>query len=316
MAAPKTCCRPTPSRPPDLSGAFAPLRLLEAGADPAQPADARQLPAALIHHFEAAQHRAGVMAGVRDGRPVVKLDEGKKRRREIELQAGALEHEMILRVLAERCAPEIKRAFQADMAHADRILLARYDDCGGWFKRHRDDAAPQTAFREFAVSINLNTEEFEGGELRFPEFGDHSLQPPGGVGDHLLVVAAARGGAGDPGQPLCRPELPVQRRGHGADGRGLGTRPTGLDGQIRVRRAVDDQVRSAADRGEGPAVGETVPDLSDLHGRDTLRALASTSIATSGLPQPRHTGIFGRSKSSMGEDHHLRKPDHGSPLAG
>jgi predicted 2-oxoglutarate/Fe(II)-dependent dioxygenase YbiX len=135
---------------------------------------------ALIDHFEAADHRAGVMAGVRDGQAVVKFDEGKKRRRETELQAGTPEHDLILRVLAERCAPEIKRAFQADMAHADRILLARYDDSGGYFKRHRDDAAPQTAFREFAISINLNTQEYEGGELLFPEFDDHRYSPPAG----------------------------------------------------------------------------------------------------------------------------------------
>jgi predicted 2-oxoglutarate/Fe(II)-dependent dioxygenase YbiX len=135
---------------------------------------------ALIDHFETAAHRAGVMAGMRDGQAVVKFDENKKRRREIELQVGEPEHDMILGVLAERCVPEIKRAFQADIAHADRILLARYDDSGGWFKRHRDDTAPQTAFREFAVSINLNTHDYEGGELLFPEFDDHRYSPPAG----------------------------------------------------------------------------------------------------------------------------------------
>ncbi|HEY4031916.1 MAG TPA: 2OG-Fe(II) oxygenase [Caulobacteraceae bacterium] len=134
----------------------------------------------LIDRFEAAEHRVGVMAAVRDGEAVVKLDESKKRRREIQLEPGALEHDMILSVLAERCAPEIKRAFQADIAHADRILVARYDDSGGWFKRHRDNAAPQTAFREFAVSINLNTQDYEGGELLFPEFDDHRYSPPAG----------------------------------------------------------------------------------------------------------------------------------------
>jgi predicted 2-oxoglutarate/Fe(II)-dependent dioxygenase YbiX len=136
---------------------------------------------ALIEHFEQTEHRAGVMAGVKDGQPVAKLDESKKRRREIELQIGEPAHDMILSLLAERCAPEIKRAFQADIAHADRILIARYDDSGGYFKRHRDDAAPQTAFREFAISINLNTEEYEGGELLFPEFDDHRYSPPAGA---------------------------------------------------------------------------------------------------------------------------------------
>jgi len=141
------------------------------------PADCR----ILIEHFEKADHRAGVMAAVKDGQPVVKLDESKKRRREIQLQDGEPAHEMILTVLAQRCAPEIKRAFQADIAHADRILIARYDDSGGYFKRHRDDAAPQTAFREFAISINLNTEAYEGGELLFPEFDDHRYSPPAGA---------------------------------------------------------------------------------------------------------------------------------------
>lgn len=31
------------------------------------------------------------------------------------------------------------------------------------------------------MSINLNTEEFEGGELRFPEFGDQRYRPESGT---------------------------------------------------------------------------------------------------------------------------------------
>jgi predicted 2-oxoglutarate/Fe(II)-dependent dioxygenase YbiX len=31
------------------------------------------------------------------------------------------------------------------------------------------------------MSINLNTEEFEGGELRFPEFGDQRNRPESGT---------------------------------------------------------------------------------------------------------------------------------------
>jgi len=34
--------------------------------------------------------------------------------------------------------------------------------------------------RRFAVSINLNSEEFEGGQLRFPEFGPRWYKPPTG----------------------------------------------------------------------------------------------------------------------------------------
>jgi predicted 2-oxoglutarate/Fe(II)-dependent dioxygenase YbiX len=161
------------SEAPRLCASSAPVLILP---NVMAPADCR----ALIDSFEASAHRVGVMAGVHEGQAVVKLDESKKRRREIELPPGGAEHGMILEVLGERCAPEIRRAFQVDIAHADRILLARYDASGGWFKRHRDDAAPQTAFREFAVSINLNTEDYEGGELLFPEFDDHRYNPPTG----------------------------------------------------------------------------------------------------------------------------------------
>ncbi len=134
----------------------------------------------LIDHFEASPHRQGLMASVADGAAAAKLDEGKKRRRDIELAGDSPSHGLILKVLADRCAPEIKRAFQCDVVYADRILIARYDDTGGYFLRHRDNAAPQTAFRDFAVSINLNTDEYEGGELLFPEYTEARYSPPAG----------------------------------------------------------------------------------------------------------------------------------------
>jgi len=45
---------------------------------------------------------------------------------------------------------------------------------------HRDNESFATQHRRFAVSINLNAEEFEGGDLRFPEFGPQTYQPPTG----------------------------------------------------------------------------------------------------------------------------------------
>lgn len=135
---------------------------------------------ALIAHFEASPHLPGAMAAFADGAAYAKLDETKKRRRDIELAPGGPLHDEVVSLIASRVAPEIKRAFQVNIAFSDRILLARYDDTGGYFKRHRDDAAPHTAFREFAISLNLNTHEYEGGELLFPEFDDHRYSPPAG----------------------------------------------------------------------------------------------------------------------------------------
>jgi predicted 2-oxoglutarate/Fe(II)-dependent dioxygenase YbiX len=120
------------------------------------------------------------MASFNDGGAYAKLDESKKKRRDTELTADTPLHGVVLQLFVSRVIPEIRRAFQTDMAYADRILLARYDDTGGYFRRHRDNAAPHTAFREFAISLNLNTHEYEGGELMFPEYDDHRYNPPAG----------------------------------------------------------------------------------------------------------------------------------------
>ena len=50
--------------------------------------------------------------------------------------------------LAGRLAPEIAKAFQVQVAHLDRILVARYDDAGGFFRRHRDNSSAHLAYRE------------------------------------------------------------------------------------------------------------------------------------------------------------------------
>ncbi|MET0361438.1 MAG: 2OG-Fe(II) oxygenase, partial [Sphingobium sp.] len=51
---------------------------------------------------------------------------------------------------------------------------------GGWFRPHKDNTTMGTAHRRFAVSINLNAEDYDGGELRFPEFGPRTHRPPTG----------------------------------------------------------------------------------------------------------------------------------------
>ena len=161
------------SAAPQTRAACAPALIIPNVASP-------ELCRALIAHFEASSHAAGVMASFNDGAAYAKLDESKKRRRDTELTAESPLFSEVLQVLSARVIPEIKTAFQAEIANADRILIARYDDTGGYFKRHRDDTAPHTAFREFAISLNLNTHEYEGGELLFPEYDDDRYNPPAG----------------------------------------------------------------------------------------------------------------------------------------
>ena len=135
---------------------------------------------AFIDHFEASPHEPGRMASDDGAGAMHKLDASLKSRRDVELAAGTPFHGEVMDVMARTCVPEIKRAFQKDVGFADRILVARYDAAGGYFKRHRDNALPHTAFREFAISINLNTHAYEGGALRFPEYDDNGYSAPAG----------------------------------------------------------------------------------------------------------------------------------------
>ena len=77
--------------------------------------------------------------------------------------------------------PEIARSFQFQATRLERYLVACYAaEEGGHFAPHRDNTTKGTAHRRFAVSVNLNAEDFAGGDLRFPEFGSATYRPPTG----------------------------------------------------------------------------------------------------------------------------------------
>lgn len=80
-----------------------------------------------------------------------------------------------------RITPEIFKAFHYRITKYETMRMACYQGRrGGYSHGHRDNIAP-FFHRRFAMSINLNTEEFEGGELRFPEFGDQRYRPQTGT---------------------------------------------------------------------------------------------------------------------------------------
>jgi hypothetical protein len=82
---------------------------------------------------------------------------------------------------ARRVIPEIKKSYQFDVTRMERYIVACYAaDEGGHFRAHRDNTTKGTAHRRFAVSVNLNPEEYEGGDLRFPEFGSRTYRAPTG----------------------------------------------------------------------------------------------------------------------------------------
>lgn len=133
----------------------------------------------LIELYEA---RGGSPSGVmRDvgGRTVGVLD-GFKKRRDLPLDDPDLRRRL-LGLISRRIAPEIQKAYQFKATRLERYVVACYDaEEGGYFRAHRDNETFGTRHRKFAVSINLNAEEFDGGDLRFPEFGTRTYRPPTG----------------------------------------------------------------------------------------------------------------------------------------
>jgi peroxiredoxin len=73
-----------------------------------------------------------------------------------------------------RVSREMRKAFQTRVSQREDYRIARYDSAsGGVLYPHRDNATKETAHRRFTMTINLNAGDYEGGALRFREYGDH-----------------------------------------------------------------------------------------------------------------------------------------------
>ncbi|NEP41657.1 MAG: redoxin domain-containing protein [Okeania sp. SIO2H7] len=85
------------------------------------------------------------------------------------------------KIIMARIAPEIEKAFHYQITRQERYRIACYDgSLGAFFRPHRDNTTGGTAHRRFAMSLNLNVGEYEGGYLRFPEYGPHLYKPDTG----------------------------------------------------------------------------------------------------------------------------------------
>ena len=84
--------------------------------------------------------------------------------------------------LAYRIGPELTKvfAFDREFTFDAHVVLSYSAEGRHFFAAHRDNGAPATADRAFAVSLNLN-DDFEGGELVFPEYAAVRVSPPAGA---------------------------------------------------------------------------------------------------------------------------------------
>jgi len=121
---------------------------------------------------------SGFMRTALDGTIHGVIDHGFKRRDDCVVSDGGLRRALRERLTA-RLLPEIHKAFRFEVTRIERYLVACYDaGRGGFFRPHRDNDG--TGHRQFAVTINLNADDYDGGDLRFPEFGLQTYRAPTG----------------------------------------------------------------------------------------------------------------------------------------
>lgn len=130
---------------------------------------------ALIHCFE--DHGGETSGFVREvgGKSVIIFNPAFKQRRDWTIDDAALRENLRALINRNLLVP-LERAFQFKATRIERYLVARYDEGAGHFRAHRDNTTGATAHRRFAVTINLNAGEYDGGDLRFPEFGQRTYR--------------------------------------------------------------------------------------------------------------------------------------------
>ncbi len=114
-----------------------------------------------------------------NGKTVAALNHDHKSRRDYQIEDTDLVSHLQQRFF-RRVLPEIAKVHQYHVTRMERYIVACYsEEDGGHFGAHRDNTTKGTAHRRFAVSVNLN-DEFDGGEVSFPEYGRRSFKAPAG----------------------------------------------------------------------------------------------------------------------------------------
>lgn len=114
-----------------------------------------------------------------NGKTVPVHDHSHKRRRDYLIDDRDLIG-LIQAKFMRRVVPEIAKVHQFRVTRMERYIVSCYaQEDGGHFRAHRDNTTKGTAHRRFAVSVNLN-DDFEGGEVSFPEYGPRSFKMPAG----------------------------------------------------------------------------------------------------------------------------------------
>lgn len=133
----------------------------------------------LIDYFEETGGTPSGTAYIEGDKALWKPDPSVKMRRDVYLEGGPWV-DRVKDALMRRVLPEIQRCFNFQVTQHEVFKLIRYDAGAGYFHAHRDNESRDTRHRRFAMTLNLNTGAYEGGALRFPEFGPDLYVPERG----------------------------------------------------------------------------------------------------------------------------------------
>src|SRR5215212_6844755 len=135
----------------------------------------------LINYYETkGGEDSGFMRDV-NGKTTGLIDYSHKRRMDCEITDQSFINTIHNR-LRRRLVPAIQQAYQFNVTRIERNIVACYDAAqGAHFKAHRDNTTLGTAHRRFAVTMNLNSPDYEGAEIWFPEFGPKLFKAPSGA---------------------------------------------------------------------------------------------------------------------------------------
>ena len=110
-------------------------------------------------------------------------DVRRKRRRDHTVEDQQLLRELT-RHIGDRVFPELAKAFAFSAGGFEGFKIGCYTaEDRGHFEAHRDNLSSATAHRRFGLTLNLN-DDYDGGELRFPEYGPTRYRPA--VGEALV----------------------------------------------------------------------------------------------------------------------------------
>jgi len=125
-------------------------------------------------------HDEGKVAAMVDGQRVDRINYGTKRRLDHAISDPGISRDLA-RTVSRRVGPELAKAFHLQAFRFEPFIVMAYDaERRDFFRPHRDNHIPDLAGRRFALTLNLNTGDYEGGDLRFPEYGPEVYAPPAG----------------------------------------------------------------------------------------------------------------------------------------